>query len=58
MSDTELDFKSRIQQKLVSWGIFGVILLIVFLIGLVPMWMQKRAVANELATTQKQLRKH
>lgn len=57
MSDTELDFKSRIQQKLVSWGIFGVILLIVFLIGLVPVWMQKRAVANELATTQKQLRK-
>lgn len=57
MSETELDFKSNMQQKLTRWGIFAAILLIVFLIGLIPMWMQKRAVTNELATTQKQLRK-
>jgi uncharacterized UBP type Zn finger protein len=42
---------------LITWGIFGVVLLIVFLLGLVPMWLQKNAVAAELAVTQKQLRK-
>lgn len=39
------------------WGIYALILLVVFLLGLIPMWWQKRQVSNELETTQKQLRK-
>jgi hypothetical protein len=57
MSETESNIKNKMQQKFVRWGIFAAVLLIVFLIGLVPMWIQKRAVQNELATSQKQLRK-
>ncbi len=43
--------------NLTSWGVYALILLVVFLLGLVPMWLQKRQVAQELETTQKQLRK-
>ncbi len=43
--------------NLTRWGIYALILLIVFLLGLVPMWLQKREVAQELETTQKQLRR-
>ncbi len=57
MSDIIANLKTNMQQKLVRWGIFAAVLLIAFLLGLVPMWMQKRAVAEELATAQKQLRK-
>lgn len=39
------------------WGIYALVLLVVFLLGLIPMWLQKRQVSNELETTQKQLRK-
>jgi len=39
------------------WGIYAFVLLVVFLLGLIPMWLQKRQVSNELETTQKQLRK-
>ncbi len=39
------------------WGIYALILLVVFLLGLIPMWLQKRQVSNDLETTQKQLRK-
>ncbi len=43
--------------NLTRWGIYALILLVVFLLGLVPMWLQKREVAQELETTQKQLRR-
>ena len=39
------------------WGIYALVLLVVFLLGLIPMWLQKRQVSNDLETTQKQLRK-
>ena len=39
------------------WGIYALILLIVFLLGFVPMWLQKREVSQNLETTQKQLYK-
>ncbi len=53
----ESETKNAMQEKLVRWGIFAVVLVIVFLLGLVPMYLQKRAVADELAKTQGQLRK-
>jgi hypothetical protein len=37
------------------WGIYAAVLLLVFLLGLIPMWLQKREVSRELETTQKQL---
>lgn len=37
------------------WIIYAVVLLAVFLLGLVPMWLQNREVSSQLATTQKQL---
>lgn len=45
------------QSNLTRWGIYALILLIVFLLGLIPVWLQKRQVSQELDTTQKQLRK-
>ena len=39
------------------WGIYALVLLVVFLLGFIPMWLQKRQVLQELETTQKQLRK-
>lgn len=57
MSDTENDLKTRMKEKLTRWGIFAGIVIVAFLIGLVPMWMQKNQVARELASTQKQLSK-
>lgn len=49
--------KGKIKSKITRWGIFGAVLSIVFLLGLAPMWMQKRAVVEDLATTQQQLHK-
>lgn len=40
-----------------KYAIYAAILLIVFLLGLVPMWYQKSQVAYELQNTQTQLRK-
>lgn len=40
----------------VRWGIFAAIVLAAFLVGLIPMMMQKWTVQGELANTQKQLR--
>lgn len=37
------------------WIIYAVVLLVVFALGFVPMWLQKREVASQLETTQKQL---
>lgn len=39
------------------FGIYALILLIVFLLGLIPMWLQKREVSQELEIIQKLLRK-
>ncbi|MDQ3180804.1 MAG: hypothetical protein M3Q33_09815 [Acidobacteriota bacterium] len=47
----------RPPSSLRRWGIYALILLIVFLLGLIPMWLQKRQVSNDLQTTQKELRK-
>lgn len=56
MSEKDIKVKEK-KSPLVRWGIYAVILLIVFLLGLVPMWIQKRAVDAELAASQKLLRK-
>lgn len=45
------------QSNLTRWGLYALVLLMVFLLGFIPMWLQKREVARELDTTQKQLRK-
>lgn len=45
------------QSNLTRWGLYALVLLMVFLLGLIPMWLQKRQVSQELDTTQKQLRK-
>lgn len=49
--------KNAVKEKLVRWGIFAGVLIIVFLLGLIPMWLQKRSIAEELSTTQGNLRK-
>jgi len=45
------------QSSFTRWGIYALILLLVFLLGFVPMWLQKREVSQNLETTQKQLQK-
>ena len=39
------------------WIIYAAIVLVAFLLGFVPMWMKSRTIGQELATTQKQLRR-
>ena len=51
----ETDIKSMEQSKLVKFGIFAVVLLIVFLLGLVPMWLKARTGAAEHEVTKKLL---
>lgn len=53
----ESETKNEMQSKLTRWLIYATVLVIVFLLGLVPMWLQKRAVADELSNTQGHLRK-
>ncbi|CAN5414699.1 hypothetical protein BH20ACI1_BH20ACI1_17710 [soil metagenome] len=57
MKETDSTTVAKPQSNLTRWGIYALILLIVFLLGLIPMWLQKRQVSQELDTTQKQLRK-
>lgn len=45
------------QSNLTRWGLYALILLMVFLIGFIPMWLQKKDVAQQLDATQKELRK-
>ncbi len=45
------------KNSLKRWAIYALILLVIFLAGLIPMWLQKREVSQELEATQKQLRK-
>jgi hypothetical protein len=57
MSEKDSTIKSEGKSKLAKWGAIAAGLLVVFLLGLVPMLIQKWAVQKELATTQTQLRK-
>ena len=47
----------RNESPVKKYAIYAAILLVVFLLGLVPMWYQKSQVAYELQNTQTQLRK-
>lgn len=55
MQDTETVVPGARANKMKKIGIYAAVLLIVFLLGFIPMWLQKREVSGELATTQKQL---
>ncbi len=57
MNENNSTVKGDPQSNLARWGIYALVLLIVFLLGFIPMWLQKRQVSQELETTQKQLRK-
>jgi hypothetical protein len=47
----------KTQGKLPGWAIWAVILLVVFLLGFVPMWLQYRSAVQTTEETQKMLRK-
>ncbi len=55
MNNSESENKNNMQEKLVRWGTFAVIVLIAFLIGLVPMWLNARNIAAEHEVTKKLL---
>ncbi|MBA3633731.1 MAG: hypothetical protein H0W58_13135 [Acidobacteria bacterium] len=57
MRENNSTITEKPQSNLTRWGIYALILLVVFLLGLIPMWLQKRQVSQDLETTQKQLRK-
>lgn len=57
MSEKDSTIKSKAKSNLAKWGAIAAGLLVVFLLGLVPMLIQKWAVQEELAKTQTQLRK-
>lgn len=52
---------SRVEEKTSNgwkrWAIYAAILLIVFLLGFVPVWLQKRGVSEQLDAAQNQLRR-
>lgn len=49
--------KEKTQSKIPSWAIWAGALLVVFLLGFVPMWLQYRGANQTTETVQKQLRK-
>ena len=49
--------REKAQSRLPGWAIWGLVLLLAFLLGFIPMWLKSRSVSQELGTTQKQLRK-
>ena len=51
----ESNLKSKAKKKLVRWGIFAGVLLIAFLLGFVPMWLNARNCAAEHEVTKKVL---
>jgi len=57
MEENETGIKSRMQKTAVRWAIYAAALVIAFLVGFVPMWMQARTSAAETAKTQTELRK-
>lgn len=54
MNNSESD-NNNVQGKFTRWGIFAVIVLIAFLLGLVPMWLNARNIAAEHEVTKKLL---
>lgn len=57
MNENDVKVKEKnTSSPYVKWGIFAGIVLIAFLIGLIPMLMQKWEIQSELAKTQTQLR--
>jgi hypothetical protein len=56
MSQNSAAIGEKNQSPLSKFGIWAVILLVVFLLGLIPMWLQKRTADQTLETVQKQLR--
>lgn len=54
-TETVTKEKSKIQKFLTKFGVFAIILLIVFLLGLVPMWMSLRTANAEHEITKKEL---
>ena len=58
MSENDVKVKEKTASSpLIKWSIFAAVVIIAFLVGMIPMMMQKWAVQEELATTQTQLRK-
>ncbi len=58
MSENDINVKEKTASSpLIRWSIFAAIVIIAFLVGIIPMMMQKWAVQTELAATQTQLRK-
>ncbi len=57
MRETDSTVEGNMPNKWKQWSIYALILLIVFLLGFVPMWLQKREVSQNLDLTQKQLQK-
>lgn len=55
MQDKETIVTGERSGKMKKFGIYAAILLIVFLLGFVPMWLQKREAANLQKATQRQL---
>lgn len=53
----ETNGKSGAQKKLVKFGIFAIVLVVAFLLGLIPMWLSARTCAAEHAETKKLLQK-
>jgi hypothetical protein len=56
MSQNSAAIGEKKQTFLSKFGIWAVILPVVFLLGLIPMWLQKRTAEQTLEATQKQLR--
>lgn len=55
MQDKETIVTGARSGKMKKFGIYAGILLVVFLLGFVPMWLQKREVSNLQKATQRQL---
>ncbi len=44
--------REKTQRRLPGWAIWGLVLLLAFLLGFVPMWLKSRSVSQELETAQ------
>lgn len=57
MRDSDPKIETQTQSNLKRYGMYALILLIVFLLGLVPMWLQKREISRQLDATQNELQR-
>mgnify|MGYP001182226018 CR=1 FL=1 len=55
MSETNAAVKGKKRSAMSKYGVWAGVLLVVFLLGLVPMWLQKRTADQSLEDAQKQL---